>query len=67
MRPKVIVDDAWKREIVKNISRDLDIHRLEQGISSRNDLAIQNDFFASLNLTHFRVSAIGRRPLSGDE
>ncbi len=67
MSYKVFVDDAWKRDIIKKISRDLDAHRLEEGLSSHNELAIQNDFFASLNLSNFKVSAIGGRPLAGDE
>jgi hypothetical protein len=67
MRYKVLVDDAWKRDIIKKISRELDAHRLEEGLSSNHELAIQNDFFSSLNLSGFRVSAIGRRPLVRDE
>lgn len=67
MAYKVFVDDAWKRDVIKKISRDLDAHRLEEGISSNYELAIQNDFFASLNLSDFRVSAIGRRPLAKDD
>ena len=67
MRYKIFVDDAWKRDVIKKISRELDAHRLEEGLSSSHELAIQNDFFASLNLSNFRVSAIGRRPLGGDE
>jgi hypothetical protein len=67
MRVRIVVDDAWKREVQKKISRDLDAHLLEQGLSSSHDLAIQNDFFAALDLSNFRVSAIGRRPLVSDE
>lgn len=59
MSKKVQVREPWRRAVEKELSRDLDAHLLEAGHSSSNEIAIQNDFFASLNLSRFRISAIG--------
>ncbi len=63
MSPKIIESDAWNRKVEKQISRDLDSHKLSEGLASRHDLSIQNDFFSELNLSEFRIVSIGRRNL----
>lgn len=67
MRFIVIIRDAWRRSVEKSMSRELDAHLLEEGSSSTTDMAIKNDFFAALNLSNFKISAIGRQPVSCDE
>jgi len=67
MSKTVVIRDGWRRAVEKKLSRALDAHILEEGHSSKNELAIKNDFFASLSLSGFRISAIGREPISGDE
>jgi hypothetical protein len=67
MSNTVVIHDGWRRVVEKKLSRDLDAHILGEGLSSQNDLAIRNDFFASLNLSGFRISAIGGQPITGDE
>jgi hypothetical protein len=36
-------------------------------MQSSIDIAIRNDFFAALNLSEFKISAIGSRSLKRDE
>jgi hypothetical protein len=67
MSKTVVIRDGWRRGVEKKLSRALDAHILEEGLSSKNDLAIKNDFFAALSLSGFRISAIGRQPISSDE
>jgi hypothetical protein len=67
MSPKIVPDDGWSRGVEKGVSRELDAHKIEHGFVRDFEIAIQNDFFASLNLSGFKISAIGRRPLSGNE
>jgi hypothetical protein len=64
---KIRVFDAWRRRIEKQLSRDLDTHLVSEGHSSVTDRAIENDFFASFNLSGFKISAIGGRALSKTE
>jgi hypothetical protein len=61
---KIRISDAWRRRVEKQLSRDLDAHLVAEGHSSVTDMAIQNDFFASFNLSGFKISAIGGRALS---
>jgi hypothetical protein len=67
MSKTVVIRDGWRRGLEKKLSRSLDEHILDKGLSSKNDLAIKNDFFAALSLTGFRISAIGGQPISQSE
>ena len=58
---------GWQREVEKKFSRDLDAYVMSEGERSNVDIAIQNDFFAALNLSEFKVSAIGGRNLEPNE
>jgi hypothetical protein len=57
----------WQRTVEKNVSRDMDAYVMSEGARSNVDIAIQNDFFAALNLSDFKISAIGGRNLKPDE
>jgi hypothetical protein len=59
--------DALGRRIEKHLSREFDQFYIERGIASENSISIKNDFFRSLNLRRFRISAIGRRPAHAAE
>jgi hypothetical protein len=54
--------DALSRRIEKHLAREFDQFYIEQGIASERSIAIKNDFFRALNLRHFKISSIGRRP-----
>jgi hypothetical protein len=58
---------GWRRDEEKKISRELDSYVLAEGLQSSADVAIKNDFFAALNLSDFKISAIGGRNLECDE
>lgn len=64
MNVKVVPLEGWRRDVEKNLSRDLDDHLLSNGHRSYSDLAISNDFFAELSLSGFAVTAVGGRRLS---
>jgi hypothetical protein len=59
--------DVLGRAIEKHLSREFDQFYIEHGHSSKQKIAIKNDFFAALNLSRFRISSIGRRPLHAIE
>jgi hypothetical protein len=67
MSVKVEYLQHWQRAVQKSVSRDMDAYILSEGARSDVDIAIQNDFFASLNLSDFKVSAIGGRNLEPNE
>jgi hypothetical protein len=67
MSVKVESLQAWQRQVEKNLSREMDAFVVSQGARSDGEIAIQNDFFAALNLSDFKVSAIGSRHLERDE
>ena len=66
MKVKVVryENSVWLRDVEKNLSREMDCLLISSGESSVADLAVQNDMFASLNLSGFKVSAIGGRVIS---
>jgi hypothetical protein len=51
------------RRVEKQALRDADSRALRSGLVSAKDLAERNDFFASLDVEHFRLVAIGSRML----
>lgn len=67
MSVKIEKVPGWQRNVEKNVSRALDAHIMSDGSQSSIDVAIQNDFFAALNLSEFKISAIGGRSLEPDE
>lgn len=67
MNVKVENIPAWQRKVQKNVSRALDEQAISDGMRSGVDVAIQNDFFAALNMSEFKISAVGGRSLSSDE
>jgi hypothetical protein len=58
---------GWHRDQEKKISRELDSYALAEGLQSSAEVAIKNDFFAALNLSDFKILAIGGRNLECDE
>jgi hypothetical protein len=58
---------GWRRDEEKKISRELDSYVLAEGLQSSTEVAIKNDFFAALNLSEFKILAIGGRNLECDE
>jgi hypothetical protein len=58
---------GWRRDEEKKISRELDSYALAEGLQSSTEVAIKNDFFAALNLSDFKILAIGGRNLECDE
>jgi hypothetical protein len=64
MSVKVVYDEAWRRGLEKSLSREMDDHLLSWGKRSQLEMAIENDVFASLNLSGFKISAIGGRAVS---
>jgi hypothetical protein len=48
---KVECLDVLGRAIEKNLSREFDQFYIEQGFASEQNIAIKNDFFASLDLS----------------
>jgi hypothetical protein len=64
---KVECLDVLGRAIEKNLSREFDQFYIEQGFASEQNIAIKNDFFASLDLSRFRISSIGPRPVHSVE
>jgi hypothetical protein len=67
MSVKVEKLKGWRRDEEKKMSRELDSYALSQGLRSSDEVAIKNDFFAALNLSDFKISAIGGRNLERDE
>ncbi|MHC6157484.1 hypothetical protein ACVSQB_37670 [Bradyrhizobium elkanii] len=59
--------DALGRSIEKHLSREFDQFYIEQGLASEHSIAIKNDFFRSLDLRRFSISAIGGRHTHGSE
>jgi hypothetical protein len=53
--------DVLGRAIEKHLSREIDQFYIEHGVASEHSIAIKNDFFAALDLSAFKISAIGRR------
>jgi hypothetical protein len=64
---KVEYLDVLGRAIEKNLSREIDQFYIEHGVASEHSIAIKNDFFAALDLSGFKISSIGRRPVHGVE
>jgi hypothetical protein len=58
---------GWRRDEEKKISRELDSYVLAEGLQSSTEVAIKKDFFAALNLSDFKILAIGGRNLECDE
>jgi hypothetical protein len=54
--------DVLGRAIEKNMSREIDQFYIDHGVASE-----QNDFFAGLDVSGFKISAIGRRPANALE
>lgn len=67
MRFKIRILDSWRRRIEKELSRELDTHLVSEKHSSVTNRAIENDFFASFDLSGFKITAIGGRALSKTE
>jgi hypothetical protein len=61
MSVKIEKLSAWQRGLEKGLSRDLDAHMIERGERTTINTAIENDVFASLNLSGFVISHIGGR------
>ena len=61
MAVKIVQSEGWHRRIEKSLARELDGHVISEGERSITDVAISNDFFSSLNLSGFKISAIGGR------
>jgi hypothetical protein len=59
--------DVLGRAIEKHLSREIDQFYIEHGVASEHSIAIKNDFFAALNLSGFKISSIGRRPVHAVE
>lgn len=55
--------DIRNRAVQKQEARDLDRVRLEHGEISRADLRRENDFFAEVDFSRFRIVAVGNRPI----
>jgi len=55
--------DQEERARQKQASRDRDQARLAAREIDREDLRKENDFFSSLDLRNFRITAIGGKPL----
>jgi hypothetical protein len=55
--------DWKKRAAKKQASRDRDLERLRNGEVTPEELAKENDFFAALDLTKFKIVAMGGKPL----
>jgi hypothetical protein len=53
--------DVLGRAIEKNLSREFDQFYIDYGVATEHHIAIKNDFFASLNLSRFKIASIGRR------
>lgn len=51
--------DIRNRADQKQEARDLDRERLEHGEISRADLRRENDFFAGVDFSGFRIVAVG--------
>lgn len=60
---KIREQASWERAVEKQVSREIDAYLVEEGLSSIIDRAVSNDYFASLNLTGFKISAIGGRAI----
>jgi len=58
---------GWHRDEEKKMLRELDSYVLSEGLQSSDEVAIKNDFFAALNLSEFKILAIGGRNLECDE
>ena len=53
--------NGLSRSAEKQRAREFDQLLVEQGSASERDIAIKNDFFRSLDLRRFKISAIGQR------
>ena len=51
------------RRVEKQALREADSRALRSGLISAKELAERNDFFANLDVEHFRLVAIGSRVL----
>ena len=63
MSREVRVLDPPQRARDKQGSRERDADRLRRGEVSREQLASENGWFSSLDLSSFEIVAIGGRPL----
>jgi hypothetical protein len=59
--------DPKKRAAEKQASRDRDLERLRKGEVTPEELTKENNFFAALDLTKFKIVSIGGRPLRKDK
>ncbi|MNU45052.1 hypothetical protein D3C71_338900 [compost metagenome] len=64
MKYQVSELDGQKREAEKRASRDEDARQLAAGEISGDDLRHRNSFFRSLDISNFKMVAIGGKPLS---
>jgi len=64
MSHQVLPLDAAERAREKEASRERDAERLRRGESRGEQLASENGFFSSLDISSFEIVAIGGRPLS---
>lgn len=64
MKYQVSELDGRKREAEKRASRDEDARQLAAGEISGEDLRRRNSFFQSLDISNFKMVAIGGKPLS---
>jgi hypothetical protein len=59
--------DVLGRAIEKHLSREFDQFYIEHGVASEHSISIKNDFFAALDVSGFKISAIGHRPVNASE
>jgi hypothetical protein len=60
---KIREQAGWERAVEKQISRELDIYKVATGLATVNEQAVLNDYFAQLNLSGFKICAIGGKSL----
>lgn len=65
--PNVAILDSAHLAREKQASRDRDAARLDAGIIDLQDLKAENNFFAALPLSRFRIAAIGNQPVHHPE
>lgn len=58
--------DQRARAAAKQASRDEDARRLAAGEISEDELRRNNSFFGSLDMSRFRMVAIGGKPIKRD-
>lgn len=63
MRYRILKLNEAERARQKQASRDRDADRLARGEISPAELAEENSFFASLDVSRFKIVAIGGRPI----